>query len=267
MFDILSSATKEGVDVLMGLYRKKIEIKSKSSPADIVTEADIKSQEIIVKSLLAGMLQKGYKEDEIGFITEENFVKPGIHTFIIDPLDGTSNYASGTDRFAISIAYMYKSEILAGIIHAPVTDVIYFAEKGKGAYKIENGKKEKLEIKEKSVEKSLVSINSSSNPKKAIKMFQLAINLTPHVFRVREQGSLTLSLIGVVENKFQAHLNYGTSIWDIAAVKVIMEEAGGVVWDWQGNQFDFDLKKVEKHYSVLAGNPGLLKKLVNYINS
>ena len=267
MFQTLSEASSKGAEILMGLYNQEIKISAKSMPGDIVTEADLKSQDAIVESLLKSMFAKGFEEEEIGFITEENFVKPGAHTFIIDPLDGTSNYASGSDRFAVSIAYMHNGEILAGIIHNPVTNIIYYGEKGKGAYKIENGKKEKLEIKEKPLEKSLVSINSSPDPKQAVKMFQLAIDLTPHVLRVREQGSLTLSLIGVVENKFQAHLNLGTSVWDIAAVKIIIEEAGGVVMDWRGNPINFDFEEVNKHYPVLAGHSNVLKKIIKYINA
>jgi len=251
----------------MDYYGKKMQINSKSNPADIVTAADIKSQKVIVQSLLRSMVKKGYKKEEIGFIAEENFVKAGAHTFIIDPLDGTSSYVLGLDRFAISIAYAYKGKILAGIAYNPVKKIFYIAEKNKGAYKIEGAKKEKLLVRKIPIQKSLISINPSSNKARAVKMFQIAINLIPRVIQVREQGSAVLSSVAVAENKFQANINGRCKFWDIAAVKIILEEAKGAILDWSGKIVECDLKNIAKDYSIIAGHPALLKQLLPYINT
>ncbi len=251
----------------MDYYGKKMQVNSKSNPTDFVTTADVKSQKVIIQSLLRSMVKKGYKKEDMGFIAEENFVKAGTHTFIIDPLDGTFGYVLGLDRFAISIAYAYQGKILAGIAYNPVKKTFYIAEKNKGAYKIEGAKKEKLLVRKTPIQESLISINSTSNNAKAVKMFQVAIGLIPHVIRVREQGSVVLSSMMVAENKFQANLNGHCRLWDIAAVKIILEEARGAILDWKGKTVECDLKDIAKAYSIIVGHPVLLKQLLSYINT
>ena len=73
------------------------------------------------------MIQNGFNKNEIGFIAEENFTKNANHLFIIDPLDGTSNFVDGRKRFSISIAYVREGKILAGLVLNPTTDKIFFA--------------------------------------------------------------------------------------------------------------------------------------------
>ncbi len=266
MFELLSEAAEKGAQEIKKLYKKDIEVRAKTSLADVVTEADENSQKAIVKHLLAGMKRKGFNEAEIGFITEEEAgLKPAKHTFIIDPLDGTSGFVFGTDRFSISIAYMVEGEVKVGFIRHPLKDLIYFAEKGKGVAKIENGQKEILKIKEKPFRESFVSFNSNSNPQKSIEMFQIAIDLTPHILRIREQGTLILSMAAVAENKFQAHIAKGGAIWDVAAAKLVIEEAGGVVLDLGGKELEYETDNLKKKYPLICGNQELVKELLRYL--
>ena len=265
MFNILSQAAQKGGQVLMDLYGKKIQIRSKSNPADIMTEADIKSQKAIIQSLEKSMAQKGLRKTEIGYITEENFNRKGIHKFIIDPLDGTSDYSLETDRFAISIAYTYQNEILAGLIYNPVKNIFFFAQKNKGAYKITGKKREKLFLDQKLFKKSLIALNSSSDKTNAIRMFKLAANLTPHVFRVKMFGSIVSNLMSVSGNKFQANINVGCRPWDLAAAKLILEEAGGAILDWKGSPLKIDWVNTAKNYSIIAGHRNILKQILKYL--
>jgi myo-inositol-1(or 4)-monophosphatase len=264
MLNILLKAAREGGKVLMDYYGKKMQVNSKPNPADFVTAADVKSQKVIIQSLLRSMAKKGYKKEEIGFIAEENFVRAGAHTFIIDPLDGTSDYVLGTDRFAISIAYAYQNKILAGLIYSPVKNTFFFAQKNKGAYKITGRRKEKLILAFKPIKKSSISLNSSFDKTRAIQMFKLAVNVIPHVFQVRMQGCVVLSLMSIAENKFQANINGHCRVWDIAAAKLILEEAGGAILDWQGLPLKYNFKDAAKTYEIAAGRPDLLKQILKY---
>jgi len=265
MFNILSQAAQKGGQVLMDLYGKKIQIRSKSDPADIITKADIESQKAIIQSLKKSMTQKGFKETEIGFITEENFYKKGIHKFVIDPLDGTSDYFLETDRFAISIAYTYQNEILAGLVYNPLKNTFFFAQKNKGAYKITGKKREKLFLDRKPLKKSLIVLNSSSDKKRAIQMFQLAADLTPHVFRIKMFGSIVSNLMSVADNKFQANINGRCRLWDLAAAKLILEEAGGTILDWRGLPLKLDWEDAAKNYSIITGHSRVLKQILKYL--
>jgi len=266
MFEILEKAAKAGGQIVRENFNKEIKKTWKGKlKTDIVTEADIKSQEAIVKILNEAMIEKGIDEEEIGFITEEDYQKPGNYKFIIDPLDGTSDFAFGIERFAVSIGFMENGEVTAGIIYDPMRDITYFAEKEKGSYKITKGSKTKLGILEKELEESLISFNSSSKKEKSIEMFERAIRITPDVLRVREQGAVTLALMAVVENKFQCHLNGRCRIWDIAAAKLIIEEAGGIMLDFRGEEVGYDLENTGKGYEIVAGNKNLVKKVLKYL--
>src|SRR3989338_1819234 len=101
MIDLLQKAAREAGEVLMKYFNQGVKANYKTSHKNIVTEADLTSQKIIYNSIISGMLRKGYKKNDIGFIGEENLNISGKHKFIIDPVDGTSNFASSYGYFCI----------------------------------------------------------------------------------------------------------------------------------------------------------------------
>lgn len=93
----------------------------------MVTEVDHKSQQAITRILTSELNKRGISVSDIGFLGEENLIKSGKHTFIIDPLDGTTNYVSGIAHYWVSIAYAHKNILLSGVIYDPITDETYVA--------------------------------------------------------------------------------------------------------------------------------------------
>src|SRR5438874_2059403 len=120
MLDVLETAAREAGDVLLSFFRKELVIKAKSSHHSVVTDADIASQTLIKESLLAGAIKQGLTESQIGFIGEEEGMNTQAeYTFIIDPLDGTNNFASGLDIFGVTIALAVNREVTYGVLYLP----------------------------------------------------------------------------------------------------------------------------------------------------
>ncbi|MCL4354751.1 inositol monophosphatase [Patescibacteria group bacterium] len=264
---ILITAAKKAGDVILSYYKKNYKISEKSNPRDLVTEADINAQKVIVDVIKNSMIQKGIKENEIGFIGEENLYQRAIHTFIIDPLDGTANFISESDRFCVSIAYAKNNEVLVGVIYVPIDNAIYFAEKGKGAFKIKDDQKTKLEIKSKELIKSEIAFNSSVRPDITQRIFKIGIALAPLVYGIKEEECFILTDIEVAENKYQASINGNSKIWDIAAIKLILEESGGDLIDWEGKEIICDFENSKKGYETISGHPKLIKEIVSYVKN
>src|SRR3989338_11560546 len=137
MINILRSAAVEAGTILLNYYKKNLTLNYKTSHKDFYTIADVESQKIIKETITKLLLKKGIDKSEIGFIGEENLnvATNKKHLFVIDPLDGTTNFASGFDCFAISIAYFYDSVLTTGLIYRPTSKDFYYAQKNQGAYK------------------------------------------------------------------------------------------------------------------------------------
>ena len=125
MLDVLIEAAQSGGEVLLKNFRGKITVSEKTSHQNLVTEADYVSQKTIVDFITKALIQKGIGENEIGFIGEEGLYKPGKHLFIIDPLDGTNNFASGNSYFAVSIGYYLNGTARASAIYYPTQKILF----------------------------------------------------------------------------------------------------------------------------------------------
>ncbi|MBP7967547.1 inositol monophosphatase, partial [Candidatus Woesebacteria bacterium] len=221
MFDLLHEAVSQGQEILLKYYRTQLlDISQKTDHQNIVTRADKESQQIIQETILRLMKEKG--ETDVGFIGEEDLYHTGRHMFVIDPLDGTSNFASGIDYFCIPIAYFRDGELVAGIISRPTVQDLYYAEKGKGAFILRQGTKIPLKVTPGDLKNKVLSIYPEDialllepQRKRIEKMFP--------VFRsVRSLGAAALDIVGVAENIYGASLlTESPHIWDIAASKII----------------------------------------------
>jgi myo-inositol-1(or 4)-monophosphatase len=262
IIDILIEAAKAGGKVVLSYYKTRLTVTEKSSKGDLLTQADIKSQEAIISTLIKLMLKNGFSENDLGFIAEENFIKQGKYTFIIDPLDGTSSFVAELHSFAVSIGYAVENKILAGVIYQPTEDTVYFAEEGKGAFTVKNDQKIKLKIKEKMLKDSLVYYNSSSNPEVTEGLLRRLSNLAPHVLNAKQNPCISLNLMELAKDNVQIVINGRAKLWDIAAAKLIVEEAGGNVRDWNGNDFDYDYDNPSSFYPLIASHPTLIDEVV-----
>ena len=226
---------------------------SMKGPADFVTSADVRTERMLIEEL--SKARPGY-----GFLGEESGAVEGkdkSHRFIIDPIDGTLNFMHGIPHFAICIALEREGQLVAGVTYNPVTDDLYYAEKGHGAY--HNNKR--LRVAER---KTLAPcVIATGLPMMGRDGHDDALKETAALMKttsgIRRFGAASLDLAYVAEGRFDGFWELGLKSWDMAAGIVLVREAGGMVADLDGGQDMFGKG------SILTANeylqPQLLKVL------
>ena len=212
---------------------------SKKGPKDFVTKTDKRVEKIIIEELMKSKKNYSFLSEEIGKIINKN--KDIL--WIIDPIDGTTNFLHGIPHFAISIALQVEGEISIGLIFDPIKNEIFYAEKNNGSFFNNN----RMRVSKKSnVDECLFATNndgiSSIHPK---------LNL-------RNTGCAALDLAYVGCGRFDGYFHNKINIWDIAAGKIIIEEAGGRVNDLT----KFEINKI----NIRAGNPNIYEKMLKKLD-
>jgi myo-inositol-1(or 4)-monophosphatase len=201
---------------------------SMKGPGDFVSSADRRTEDMLVEELQR--VRQGYP-----ILTEERGVIDGpdkSHRFIIDPIDGTTNFLHGIPHFAISIALERDGQLVSGLVFNPVTDEMYQAEKGQGAYL--NDKRLRVAAR-KELGKSLLAtgIPFIGRPGHAVFSAELSAAMAATT-GVRRFGAASLDLAYVAAGRFDGYWERGLSAWDVAAGILLVKEAGGVVTDLGG---------------------------------
>jgi len=203
---------------------------SMKGPADFVTSADKRTERILIEEL--GKARPGY-----GFLAEEGGAVAGkdtTHRFIIDPIDGTTNFMHGVPHFAISIALEREGQLVAGVIYNPVTDDLFTAEKGHGAY-LNNRRLRVAGRKE--LPTSLIATGlpwlGRDGAGRAIAETAAVLGATSGI---RRFGAASLDMAWVAAGRFDGYWERGLLPWDVAAGIVLVREAGGMVSDLNGGQ-------------------------------
>lgn len=231
----------------------------------LVTDVDIKSQKLIKDTLLSSSEILEIKQNEIGFIGEEDLTTNGRHLFIIDPIDGTTNFAFGIPYVCISIAYIQNGELVAGVIYNPLENILYKAEKTKGAFKVYKNHEVKLKILPQELKNTILAAHYNSAF--LDKEFGVYQKLMTQIAGIRTMGAVVLDLCMFSENKFHGVINGGSYIWDLAAAGLIIEEAGVTLLDWQGNRLEFDPKNPKKQYTIVAAHPNNASTFVELLKN
>lgn len=218
---------------------------SVKGPGDFVSAADRKAEDVIRDALEKA--RPGY-----GFLMEESGTTEGAdktHRWIVDPLDGTTNFLHGIPHFAISIALEREGVLVAGVIHNPVTNELYVAERGKGAFL--DGRRLRVaarhELQRALFATGIPHIGQSDH---GLFLRQLSAVMA-RVSGVRRNGAAALDLAYVAAGRFDAFWERGLNPWDVAAGMVIVREAGGFVTDFDGDQ------NVFTSGDVVAGNESM----------
>lgn len=263
MKDVLKKACEDGGQVLLKYFGSTLKVNEKYSHQDYFTQADIESQDVIRKSIIGQMAKMGIKESEIGFIGEEKLNSASRkHLFIIDPLDGTTNFESGLDYFAVSIAYCLNGEILEGAVYRPTNNDFYYAKKNGGSFK--NDKR--LSFSAKPLKECLLDGIISSRPNVYPKMFDRLQKLFPKVKGLRSLFCTTLSDCLAAENVLNITINGNTFIWDIAAISLIVSEAGGLLCDFEGKPIRFQFDNPDAPYNAIVCHPQVKDEIITVIN-
>lgn len=239
----------------------------KGSSADYATIQDIKSNGIIID-----MIREEFPEDII--FSEEsipagNMLKEN-RIWIIDPIDGTRNFANGLEYFSISIALYAESSIQIGVVYAPAyNESLYHAQRGQGAFL--NNRKIIMRNQNVTLEESIIITGlayfKGEELKRALENYEKVLNKATDVVRF---GSAALDLCQVAEGKCGAYFEAGLKAWDIAAGLLILEESDGLLSDYNGNKLNLFSQKDGKYFipqTLSAKNVKLQKTLVDIINS
>lgn len=266
MLDVLETAARAGGTVLTKYFKKTYYSSHKDTPRNIVTQADLESQKLITEIITKEMVKKNISSSEIGFIGEENLHSVKKHTFIIDPLDGTTNFSVGIPLFCIPIAYMQQDgQITHSVVFEPLTDSLYYAQQNHGAFKKIGSKKLKLECVAKPIHNVVVSAHVSASSDLAKQMLNLVSKLQPASLGVRHIGVVALEHCWFTENILGVAINSRSYIWDTAATQLIIEEAGGSLSNWAGNRLEYDFNKPNKQYNSIATHPKNLSTILKYL--
>ncbi len=205
--------------------------------ANLVTEVDLACEETII-----GMIREGYPDH--GFLAEERGAERGDadNVWIIDPLDGTTNYAHGYLRFCVSIALQVKGTVELGVVYDPMMNETYRAIRGQGSFlndtPLEVSAVERLED---ALLGTGFSYDRGARLGRSLRIFERII---PEVQSVRRDGSAALNLCYVAAGRFDGFWEFHLNPWDIAAGKLIIEEAGGKVTDLGGKPVPLDKQEI-----------------------
>ncbi len=201
---------------------------SRKGPADFVSEADRRADRI-----LRAELSKA--RPSFGLLMEESGSTPGSddeRLWIVDPLDGTTNFLHGIPHFAISIGLEERGEITAGVIYEPVRDELFWAEKGIGAYL----NRRRIRVSSRgSFQDAVLATGIPVGARPGKDAFLAVMKpLMEQTAGVRRFGSAALDLAYVAAGRYEGFWEFGLSPWDVAAGIVIVREAGGLVSDIEG---------------------------------
>ena len=227
---------------------------STKGPGDFVTSADKRTEKILIEELQKAHPEYGIITEESGIINKSNYK----NRWIIDPIDGTMNFLNSIPQFAISIGYEEDGEIKCGVIFNPITNEMFCAEKGNGAYL--NNSRIRVSNKKKLKDALLVTGGPKGASKIKDKIFSEYINVSNNVSNVRKFGSAALDMAFVACGRFDGYWQRELNYWDIAAGIVILKEAGGFI-DFFEDNTNMPLIK-----NILASNSNIhdeLKELIN----
>jgi len=231
----------------------QLQVQHKQGLDDMFSEADLRAEQTVRERL------SSFRPD-YGFLGEEGGLVAGAdpdNVWIVDPLDGTTNFLIGLPLFAVNIALASNGRAIAGVTHIPLLNETFWAERGQGAYL--NDQPIHVSSRQEMIEAVLgVGIPFASKPRHEQFAAEMA-RLTPRVSGIRRLGAAAVDMAYVACGRFDAYWEQSVSAWDMAAGVVIVEEAGGIVTDTLGQSLVLD------NGTVLASVPQLHSELVGAI--
>jgi myo-inositol-1(or 4)-monophosphatase len=246
LVETAAAAARAGGEVALASWRNlpagDVSEKRKN---DFVTSVDRESEERIVSRIRESFPGDGFLGEEGG----RRDAAPGSRTWIIDPLDGTSNFIAGFPFWSVSIAAREGSETVAGAVWDPLRDEMYTAERGSGAFR--DGAR--IRVTERpGLEGAFLATGFPFRSREKIDLYLSVFReLFLHARAIRRGGSAALDLSMVAAGVFDGFFEFRLSVWDIAAGALLIEEAGGVLTDFSGGTRFWD------RGNIVAGTPGV----------
>ena len=255
LFPVIERAARKAAPRLRRDFNEVQQLQvSRKGPADFVSMADKRAEQTLYEELSKARPDWGFVMEERGEIAGD----PNKPRFIVDPLDGTSNFLHGIPHFAMSIAVEEplangKREVTTALVYQPLTDESFWAEKGRGAW----------------VQSERLRVSARRDPSEAlvatgipflghgdfVQWTRIFGAIAPQVAGIRRLGSAALDLAWVAAGRFDAYWESDLNVWDVAAGMLLVKEAGGFVTDFRGGD-----RPIERN-EYLAANDALHSKL------
>ncbi|MBX3597952.1 MAG: inositol monophosphatase [Rhizobiaceae bacterium] len=227
---------------------------SMKGPGDYVSQADRRAEEIIFQELSKARPDYGFLMEERGIVEGED----NQHRWLVDPLDGTTNFLHGLPMFAVSIALERQGQIVAGVIYNPAMDELYTAERGGGAFM--NDRRLRVagrrHLSDTVIGTGVPHLGRGHHGKYLVELR----NVMAEVSGIRRYGSAALDLAYVAAGRLDGFWESGLSPWDVAAGILMVREAGGFVSDFDGGQEIFESGK------ICAGNELIHRALLKTVS-
>ena len=230
----------------------KLDVEKKAQN-DFVSKVDREAETLVVR-----LLQRAYPDH--AFVGEEGG-KQGVESdyeWIIDPLDGTTNFLYGIPQYSVSIALKHKGRLMVGVVYDPLRDETFAASRGDGATL--NGRR--IRVSERTnLQNALLGTGIPFRANQNLDLYLQSMKvLLPETAGVRRMGSAALDLAYVASGRFDGFWEFGLHEWDIAAGVLLIQEAGGLISDMRGNNTHMQTG------DVLAANPKVFKEMLKRLH-
>lgn len=253
----LKLAQDAGAAAMARYQRQNLDIQSKGADGP-VTEADRAAHRLITLELAEAFPKDAIVSEE----GEDDYRRrQGHRTWIVDPLDGTSDFIAGNGEFTILIGLVEHGRPTLGVIYQPVGDALYYAVRGQGAFLVcEEKPPRPLHVSDEKLPACMTAVVSRSHRSKAVDDVLKAIRPAREIVC----GSVGLKIAKVVlgEADLYFHPSRMTKIWDTAGPQVILEEAGGIITDFAGNPLRYDADEIAHTHGIAVSNGAAHTKLL-----
>lgn len=262
-YDFLTSSLREAAEIAREMFGKVSVSVKKEDNNQVLTKADLAIGKLLVEKTKQVFPDYNIIDEETGVIDNNS-----EYTWVIDPIDGTSNFASGVPMYGTYLGLLHNNTPIAGGISIPSLQEIYVAESGQGTFL--NGKQTYV-TKEKELKNVLVAYGIDAHPED-INFVTTESNLLMHiVIGIRNLRISNSAFDGamVAKGAYGAWLCRSSKIWDNVALQIIIEEAGGICTDFFGKPLDYSnpLQRVKQNFTYCVGSPEIHKSLQEIIHS
>lgn len=252
MLNKITEIVKEAGKIILSAHNQENTVTAKEGKKNFVTKYDVAVQEFLFKEL-----GKAFPDAQfIGEEGENDFSTGGLR-FIIDPIDGTTNFMQDYRCSCISVALCNNNDVIAGVVYNPYTDELFSAEKGKGA----NLNGNRIKVSERPLSDGLALFGTSPyHPENTDETFALLRKVFDFSRDIRRSGSAAYDICTVACGRCEVFFEKSLQPWDIAAGTLILKEAGGVALNYQGREISFSAPN-----DVVFANPKAYKEFITLL--
>lgn len=252
MLDKIIETVKEAGKIILSAHNREASVTAKEGKKNFVTKYDV-----AVQDFLFAELARNFPEAEFVGEESENDIESKALRFIIDPIDGTTNFMQDYRCSCISVALCKENSVIAGVVYNPYTNEIFSAEKGKGAYL--NGKR--INVSSRPLSDGLALFGTSPyHPENTDETFALLRKVFDFSRDIRRSGSAAYDICTVACGRCEVFFEKALQPWDIAAGTVILKEAGGIALNYKGEEIVFSSPN-----DVIFANPEAYKEFITLL--